>query len=135
MPHNHGILLNSQSRTTGTLLAPLAHHPFPWHHFRSPTIPSPRHRFRSPPSPSHRSARCHRFHSPGTAILDFGGDFRMILGIFGGNFGFRWQFWEVSAIFRWQFWENCLFLQCNNERHSLRGDNKAKGYHCAKIIK
>ena len=81
-----------------------------------------------------------------TAILDFGGDFGMILGIFGGNFGFRWQFWEVSAIFRWQFWEvlgnfrwqfweNCLFLQCNNERQSLRGDNKAKGYHCAKIIK
>ena len=68
-------------------------------------------------------------------ILDFGGDFGMILGIFGGNIGFRWQFWEVSAIFRWQFWENCLFLQCNNERQSLRGDNKAKGYHCAKIIK
>ena len=108
---------------------------------------------RSPPplplaataSPRHRSARCHRFHSPGTAILDFGGDFGIILGIFGGNFGFRWQFWEVSAIFRWQFWEvlgnfrwqfweNCLFLQCNNERQSLRGDNKAKGYHCAKII-
>ena len=98
MPHNHGILLNSQSRTSGTLLAPLAHYPFP---------------------------------SPATAILDFGGDFGMILGIFGGNFGFRWQFWEVYAIFRWQFWENCLFLQCNSERQSLRGDNKAKGYHCA----
>ena len=68
------------------------------------------------------------------AILDFGGDFGMILGIFGGNFGFRWQFWEVSAIFRWQFWENCLFLQCNSERQSLRGDNKAKGYHCAVIL-
>ena len=121
-------------------------------------LPVPRHRFRSPPSlPSASpplatirsaslplaaipslgipSARRHRCHSPGTAILDFGGDFGIILGIFGGNFGFRWQFWEVFAIFRWQFWENCLFLQCNNERQSLRGDNKAKGYHCAKIIK
>ena len=51
------------------------------------------------------------------AILVFGGNFGKFLLFFGGNFG-----------------KNCLFLQCNNERQSLRGDNKAKGYHCAKII-